>query len=148
MKSASTITITEVLETLQIHAENIKPIGKGMWSESYAYQSSGEDFVIRISNSDEDFCKDQKLYNILHTFTIPVPKIFSIGMIGDLAYYAISARCKGCNLNQQKVSETQVIELFKILRILQAVTVSHFPGWGLMDRNLNGHFKSWNQFLL
>lgn len=148
MNRSATIPVFDVLERLHIKAENIGRIGSGMWSEAYAYQSHGEDFVIRISNSDDDFCKDQKLYNLLHAFTIPVPQIFSVGRIADSAYYAISARCKGFNLAQQKVCETQVTGLFNILRQMQAITVSHFAGWGLMDSNLNGRFQSWPQSLL
>jgi hygromycin-B 4-O-kinase len=148
MKRPATIAIHDVLERLHVNAENIELIGAGWWSQAYAYENAGENYVIRISNSDVDFCKGQKLYSLLHAFLIPVPKIYAIGTIAGSTHYAISARCSGCNLAQKKVSDTVAMELFKILRMLQAITVSHFNGWGLTDKNLNGLFESWNGFLL
>ena len=145
------LTTKEVLEFLsnyyQKKIENISPINQGEWSQAFYFDINNLHKVIRFSNLDEDFKKDQ-FANGFASDDLPIPKIEFIGQAFD-GYFAISPKIDGMmidHLDSTDFNKT-LPSLLKLFDALRKADVSKTTGYGGWDQAGIGSKKSWKEFL-
>jgi len=122
--------------------------GEGEWSQAFFFQENNKDKVIRFSNLDEDFKRDQFASNFASA-KLPIPKIEEIGKAFS-GYFAISSKVDGKmidSLNQTEVQQAipALMDLFDSLRLSDT---SKTHGFGAWDKDGNGIKSSWREFLI
>src|ERR1035437_1966760 len=90
-------TEQQVTRFLQDHlsgpVDNVIALSGGEWSQAFAFNRDGRDFVIRFGHYAEDYHKDNYATRFA-TAGLPLPKIFEVGeALGG--YFAISERATG-----------------------------------------------------
>src|SRR5947208_3896037 len=75
--------------------ETVERISHGQWSRAFSFHDRARerDFIVRFSQLDEDFLKDQRAMGYAST-NLPVPRILEIGEAFG-GFYAISERAFG-----------------------------------------------------
>jgi hypothetical protein len=75
-------------------ASKIAPIAHGEWSRAFSFAvDDGGEYVVRFSELDEDFRKDQVAARYA-TPALPIPRILELGQAFD-GFYAIAERAYG-----------------------------------------------------
>src|SRR5688572_13239450 len=110
--------------------EDVQPIGRGDWSEAFAFRVRDENLVIRFGRHVEDFQKDQ-IASRFHTEALPIPKLLEIGEHED-AYYAISERAFGEMIDDLPAERwtRMVPSVMAMLKALKAADVTFTTGYG------------------
>ncbi|MCW5934980.1 MAG: aminoglycoside phosphotransferase family protein [Fimbriimonadia bacterium] len=131
-------------------ARSLHKIGAGSFSEAYAFEADGNEWVARVGVCEIDFLKDQFAFQHFAKTHIPIPEIVAFGQYDEERFYAISPRCAGKTLNQLEISEMipLVPSLFSVLDAMRAVDVSRWQGWGLTNEEGQGSDDSWQSHLL
>jgi fructosamine-3-kinase len=132
----------------QPDATNIVPVSGGDWSQAFFFEREGDHKIIRFSQTNEDFLKDQ----FAHGFTspgLPIPEIEEIGTAFG-GYYAISPKIEGTmidHLNPEAMRSftPNLLKLFNALRTADLAGTSGYGGW---DHAGQGQYQSWSDFLL
>lgn len=130
----------------------IKPLGAGMFSKAYAFQSDGQEYALRISPCESDFLKDDFARRHYSTPEIPIPKVIAIGQWNEALYYCITERCAGWTLNDlqdNRLDDALRVStvLFDTLDFIHRTDVSHYTGWGLTDTGGHGLFPDWRTYM-
>lgn len=126
---------------------NLTPISQGEWSQAYFFKA-GENFkVIRFSQLDEDFKKDQFAFNFASD-RLPIPKVEEIGQAFG-GYYAITPKIEGKMIDDLDSAEmTQALpSLFDLFDSLRVADISRTSGYGGWDTQGVGRENSWRRFL-
>lgn len=126
---------------------NITPASGGDWSQAFFFEAGGNSKVIRFSQANEDFLKDQFAYRF-NSPNLPIPEIEAIGQAFD-GYYAVSPRVNGDmvdRLPRDKMTRLvpQILSLFNSLR---TVELSDTTGYGNWNAKGKGTSNSWREFL-
>ncbi len=122
-------------------------IAKGWWSSAYGFTSGINKYVIRVNNDGADFRKDKLVSQLLKGSGLPVPNIMALGEYRDL-HYAISEWCEGHTMIDENITENDVLHLYECLWQLKEFTMSHLPGWKLLDDDEDGEPGGWQAGLL
>ncbi|QQS19480.1 aminoglycoside phosphotransferase family protein [Candidatus Saccharibacteria bacterium] len=119
----------------------------GEWSQAFAFKQGGKDYVLRLSESEDDFLIDS-FANRFSTIRLPIPKIVELGAAFG-GYYAVSERAFGVMIDDlDKASMKRIIpSLFETLDAIRVADISGTNGFGILDVNGNGVNQSWNEFL-
>lgn len=143
---------SEVLQILtsrhELDENTIIPIGHGVWASGYSYEQSGQKYIIRLSDTRENFDRDA----LAHDYTsprLPIPQILEIGESRQ-GFYAISKFVEGDffeNLTANELVEfsPELIKMFQSLRKIDLVGKEGYGHWGA---NGNGESEGWGNFLL
>lgn len=127
---------------------DVVALSGGEWSQAFAFRQDGQDYVVRFSQSENDFLID-KFANRFSSNNLPIPKIIELGTAFD-GYYAISERAYGTMIDDlDKASMERIIpSLFATLDAIRTADISGTTGYGMLDVHGNGARKSWKEFLL
>ena len=128
--------------------KTICPLKGGEWSAAYRYSCGGDSFVIRVSHTPENFCRD----NIASRFSspsLPIPKIYMIGQYEDY-YYAISTFYPGEALERLPTADLEktVPEFLSMMTAMRSINLDSVTGYGALTSAGQGAYQSWHEFLL
>lgn len=127
---------------------DVTAVSGGEWSQAFFYQDGDTQKIIRFSNTDEDFKRDQFAYGF-NSPKLPIPRIEEIGKAFD-GYFAISQRVEGEMIDRLESGEVKkivpcLLDLFNSLRTVDTSKTTGFGGW---DTAGNGTRDSWEDFLV
>lgn len=143
------ITAGPVTEFLAAHgfadAGAVARIGYGEWSKAFTFTSGAAEYVVRFSEFDEDFRKDQfaERFAMPH---LPIPSVLSIGEAFG-GYYAISRRAHGEYLDALDAEQLQRV-LPSLFDAMRSAEVSGTRGFGLWDASGVAPHDTWRDALL
>jgi hygromycin-B 4-O-kinase len=146
------LTVGQISEFQPQYSESlitdISALSGGEWSQAFAFRQDDKDYVLRLSESEDDFLID-RFANRFSSSRLPIPKIVELGT-AFAGYYAVSERAFGTMIDDlDKVSMKRIIpSLFAILDAIRETDISDTQGYGMLDVSGNGSRKSWKEFLL
>jgi hygromycin-B 4-O-kinase len=123
-------------------------IGGGEWSQAFAFQCGGAEYVVRFGAHKEDFEKDHRVARFASP-DLPVPKVTAIGEAFS-GYFAISERVYGEMLDALDVEKMHRIvpAVFQTLDAMRTIDLSSTEGYGPWNASGNAPFHSWAEYLL
>ena len=124
------------------------PLGAGMWSRAYSFDTDDSRLVVRFGDHDEDFAKDRIAASWLQP-GLPVPKFIDMGKAFG-TFYAITERAEGRFLDHLTAGDVAKVlpSLLSVLDTLRRVPVPESAGFGGWDRNGVGEHGSWKAAIL
>lgn len=133
---------------LGVLVSELSPIDQGEWSSAYSYRLGLNEFIIRFSNFDKDFRKDE-FASRFESPKLPIPKIIQIGEAFG-SYYAISEKAAGVAIDLLNVDEINKVvpSLMKLMDSLRKTDISNTQGFGTWNSDGHGPHKSWKESLL
>src|SRR5688572_12755033 len=126
----------------------ISALSGGEWSQAFAFKQDGRDYVLRLSESQDDFLIDT-FANCFSSDRLPIPRIVELGIAFD-GYYAVSERAFGTMIDDlDKASMKRVLpSLFETLDAIRETDISDTDGFGMVDVHGKGTKHSWKELLL
>lgn len=146
------LTETDVQEFLQNRTEEkidgVTPVGYGEWSQAFFYKEKDIQKVIRFSDIDEDFLRDQFAFRYSSQI-LPIPEIEEIGKAFN-GFFAISKKVDGEMIDTLGSEEMQRIvqKLMVLFEAMRSGDTSQTKGFGPWDTNGNGDMDSWKEYIL
>lgn len=127
---------------------NITPANRGEWSRAYFYQINNKNLVIRLSELEENFIND-KYAEKFNSKYLPIPEVLDIGKWENV-YYAISTKLEGEYIEKLSKSNLQktLPSILNMLDSLRKADTDSSIGYGWWDREGDGKYTSWKNFLL
>lgn len=124
-------------------------IGSGFFSKAYLVSFLDKRKVLKISNNDADFKKDDFAHRFFNSHDIPVPKVEHIKILDKNTCIAVVELCFGKTYDDlnHKEKENLLPGVFSTLSSIHGVTVKKYKGFGSVDINFNGQHSSWNEWL-
>jgi len=144
----SQVSTTGFLQELfRSEINNLLPISGGEWSQAWSFVQNGEKYILRWSNTLENFERDA-IAATYSCMAMPIPKIVHMGQALDMCY-AISPFAPGVFFDNLPSSELErtlpaLLGLFDGLRDVNLSGTSGFGGW---DKSGTGSHTSWKAFL-
>lgn len=141
----------DVANFLQGHlgeAESVIALDGGNWSNAYAFESKGRDYVVRFGEHEDDYAKDRVASNFASE-NLPVPRVTEVGKAFD-GYFAISERVFGKMLDDldKAKMKAMVPSVLKTLDAMRAIDLSKTTGYGRWDASGRAPYASWRDYLL
>jgi hygromycin-B 4-O-kinase len=130
---------------------NLEFLKGGESSQAFAFESKGDQLVIRVNNDDVSFKKDAYVEEHFSLPTVPVPHIIEIGKFDERYFYCISKKAEGKTVNNLSEDEYQKVlpEMLSILDSVHAVDIRDTSGYGKWDFEHGiGEFDSWKESIL
>lgn len=127
---------------------DVQPIGYGEWSKAFAFGRGSREYVVRFSEVDEDFAKDEQVTQFVVP-RLPIPKMIERGRtLGG--HYAITERAPGGYLDDLDEEQMRRVSpsLFAGLDAMRVVDVSSTTGYGLWGADGHGRHPTWKAALL
>jgi hygromycin-B 4-O-kinase len=151
IKSELTAIARMILEQNYQSDEPVKtliPLKGGEWSAAHRFSLDGQDFVIRVSHSAENFYRD----NIASKWSspnLPIPQIIKIDCYQE-HYYAISPFFPGEPFENLSAVELERIipDFLSMMTALRSVNFDSITGFGTLTQAGSGAFQSWSKALL
>lgn len=146
------IQIEQAVEFLTEHfgkdITNVEVVGKGLWSQSFFFRRADIDYVLRFGNEGESYEKDW-IASKYSSNKLPIPAITEIGTALGL-HFAISERASGTMIDELGQSEMEKIipAILEMLDTLREADISKTTGYGYWNKNEEGQYSSWRDFLL
>ena len=128
--------------------ETLVPLKGGEWSAAYKYRFDGYDYVIRLSNVNDNFYRD-KFATGYSSVALPIPQIINIDKYED-QYYALSPFYYGEPFEKLSVInlDKTISSFIKMMTALQSTNLNSIRGYGTITNTGLGAFNSWNDALL
>jgi hygromycin-B 4-O-kinase len=129
-------------------AAALASVGRGEWSQAFAFSPAGRDYIIRFSALGEDFAKD-RLAARYGSRDLPIPAIIELGATSD-GYYAISERVVGGYLDEADEPQMRALlpSLFGSLDAMRLADISPSVGYGVWKADGNAPHATWPEALL
>ncbi len=123
-------------------------IGRGEWSQAYAYRHDGSDYVVRFGHFVDDFLKDRRAAAYASP-ALPVPTVTEIGEAYDGAY-AISERAFGDFIDGLDGPRMRagLPSLFAMLDAAREVDLTESSGYGGWGADGTAPYPTWQAALL
>lgn len=143
--------LTEFLQT-HFHASgrNLQPLGAGMFSQAYRFDTDAGAFVIRIGVTREAFEKD-KLAQERLSQAVPIPQVLTIGEYEGDQFYCISTWQPGRILTALSAEETRrlVPSIFANLLAMSQVPGPLETGFGILNGvgYVRRRYETWADFI-
>ncbi len=134
---------------LDASIDDIQPLKDGMFSQAFAFTMDSCDYVLRISEFQEDFQKDAYAHAHFAGPDLPIPPVVTMGQFDVDRYYCVTERSPGETLDALGTDHRQAIapDLLDKLGAIHAQDVDDLPDWGLTDARGEGRFASWPHYL-
>ncbi len=146
------LSLSEVTTILTDHFQSgvsdVVPTNQGEWSQAFFFTVANQNKVVRFSQVDEDFRRDQ-FASRFATPQLPIPPIEEIGQAFG-GYFAISSKIEGTMIDHLDLTEMEAIvpELLSLFDSLRTADISKTTGYGGWDAHGNGAMESWKTHLL
>jgi hygromycin-B 4-O-kinase len=129
-------------------AEDVAHIGRGVWSQAFAFQRAGQDYVIRFGAHQEDFAKDRFAARYAGA-ALPIPRVVELGEAFG-GYYAISERVFGRYIDDVDEAQMRALlpSLFAALDAARLADLSGTAGYGSWGADGAAPYPSWRTALL
>lgn len=141
----------DVTELVRSHwhadAEPATWVGSGAWSDCFAFDHAGSNYVVRLGTHVEDFAKDHVAVAFRST-SLPIPTCSEPVALGNSQYLCISERVDGIALERVAPWSQIAPDFVRLLEALRSVDTSTFSGWGMWKPGFQAPFGSWREFLL
>ncbi|QAA33463.1 phosphotransferase family protein [Clostridium manihotivorum] len=146
------LSIDEVGGLLQIivrsKIDNIKEASSGKIKRVYFFNFQNKEYVICFAKDNTEFEVESYLQDRFDKAKIPSPKVLNKGCYKDY-YYAISEKLYGipiCDLDKEEV-ESSLPSIMDTLKNIHSIDISSTLGYGWLNSNKNGQFKTFEEFL-
>ena len=128
--------------------KTLVPLKGGEWSAAYKYSAGGNDFVIRLSHTAENFHRD-KIAARWSSPKLPVPQIMKISRYQN-HHYAIAPFYNGEPFEMLSADDLEqtIPDFLSMLSVLQSVSLDSMEGYGTITPEGKGAFRSWCSALL
>jgi len=151
IKPELTTTVELILNQNYKGDEPIKtliPLKGGEWSAAYKFDFNGQSFIIRLSHTDENFCRD-KVAAAWSSPDLPIPQILKLEQYKE-QYYAISSFFPGEAFEEISIADLEktIPSFLSMMRALQTTQLGSVKGFGSLTSDGNGRFNSWAEALL
>ena len=126
----------------------VAPIGKGEWSQAFAFDRQGRSYVVRFGAHMDDFERDLFAARFSSP-ALPVPQVVDLGEAFG-GYYAVSERMPGSYIDQSDEAQMRALlpALFAALDAMRLADLSPTAGFGGLDGAGNAPCASWQEVLL
>ena len=129
--------------------ENLEIVNSGNIKAVYYFKHINKEYVIKFSNTINEFKVEKYLYELFEIQGIQTNEIINIGSFKNL-YYIISEKIRGITLNE--LNEEQVYNVLphlvdKISNIHFA-DISESSGYGWINENGNGTYESLTEYVI
>lgn len=120
----------------------------GEWSQAYSFVWRGKKYVLRWSESSENFERDAYAVNF-SSEAMPVPKVTEMGKTFE-KYYAITEFVQGEFIEKLSARELKqaLPSLFSLFDALRTADLTATTGFGSWDKYGNAKLGSWKEHLL
>ena len=127
---------------------SLQPLDRGGWSVPYAFRAGSRQLVIRFSEVEEDFAKDERAA-AYGSSALPVPPVLERGTALGL-FFAVTERATGEYLERIGPADLRTLlpRLFALLDAMRKVDVSEMRGYGSWGRDGEAHHHSWHDALV
>jgi len=125
---------------------DVKNIKGGEMSAIYFFTENDVNYVLRLRKNDQNFKKEQLIYESLKNSDIPVAEILKVGQFDSNYYYCLSRKVIG--QTHDKLSITKKIHCVEsfISTLKKIHLFSHnFINQGTIDKNGVGKYINWNK---
>ncbi|MDO8451887.1 MAG: phosphotransferase [bacterium] len=145
------VIVKDAEEFLRNHTSKqtneISAVGYGEWSQAFFYKEEKVQKIIRFSDTDEDFLRDQ----FAHTYSsqrLPIPEIEEIGNVFD-GFFAISKHVEGEMIDTLESEPMRMLvpKLLNLFEAMRSTDTSKSKGFGPWDTNGNGLKNSWKEYI-
>lgn len=115
-------------------ARHLEPLGAGLFSRAYRFETDDGLFVLRIGLTREAFEKDQLAHERLG-HAVRIPKVIAVGPYADQRFYCVSEWQPGRILTDISSDETRRLlpALFETLLRMSRVLVPPETGFGILN---------------
>ena len=126
----------------------VAPIGKGEWSQAFAFDRQGRGYVVRFGAHVDDFERDRFAARFSSP-ALPVPQVVDLGEAFG-GYYAVSERMPGSYIDESDEAQMRALlpALFAALDAMRLADLSPTAGFGGLDGAGNAPCASWQEVLL
>ena len=139
---------------LQTHfhptAHHLQPLGAGMFSQAYRFETENGTFALRIGVTRETFEKDLFASERLGQ-AVTIPNVLAVGEYDDTHFYCISTWLPGQILTDfdKAGTETLLPSLFENLLAMSRVPILPQTGFGILngEGKCRKRYNSWADFL-
>lgn len=129
---------------------NVQPLGAGMFSEAYRFETDEGVFVVRIGVTRETFEKDLFAYDQL-AHVVPIPEVLQLGDFDTSRFYCISRWLPGQMLTTFTKEQTEQLlpDVFKKLLTMSRVRVPSETEFGILNGSGQSRkpYKTWADFV-
>ena len=124
------------------------PIKSGEWSAAYMFSMDNLSFVIRLSHTPENFCRDKAAAK-WSSPGLPIPQIIKMDRYQD-QYYAISPFFHGKPFEKLSANDLEqtIPDFLSVMTALQSISLYSAEGYGTLTSEGQGAFQSWSEALL
>ena len=120
----------------------------GAWSKAFAFESGGRRLVVRFSDRDEDFRKDERAARH-RSPVLPIPAVFEVGSAFG-GYFSVSEGLEGDYLERLQGTELRRLlpSLFATLDAVREADISDTSGFGSWGSDGEAHHGTWRDALV
>jgi hygromycin-B 4-O-kinase len=124
------------------------PLKSGEWSAAHRFSFGGQDFVIRVSHTSDNFYRDSIAAG-WSSPNLPIPKIIKIDRYQE-HYYAISPFFHGEAFESLSAADLEqtIPNFLSMMTALRSVNLDSVTRFGTLTPAGNGAFHSWSEALL
>lgn len=136
-----------IRDAIGTEVSGLMPLRPGAWSTVYAFRAEGRHYVIRFSETRDDFERD-RFARSFNTATLPIPRVVAIGTI-DAMHYAISERAPGTFLDDLDADGMRLIfpSLLHALDAMRTADTSATSGFGVWREGGDAPYPAFASFL-
>ena len=129
-------------------ARDVAPLGRGEWSQAFAYASAGRDYVIRFGAHRDDFEKDRLAARYAGP-ALPIPAVLDLGEAFG-GHYCVAERAWGDYIDEVDATQLRGLlpALWAALDAMREVDLSATRGWGGWNGAGVAPHASWAEALL
>lgn len=140
----------KILLSEKLHLNNVEVelIGSGAWSNAFLFENKGLMNVIRVSEFLDNFEKDYYMSKF-SSEDLPIPKFITYGQYRN-DFYCVTEFKKGTFFEKLPAESLNLIlnSIFSLFKSLLEINIEDTKGYGYFDKDGNGEFNSWKDFLL
>jgi hygromycin-B 4-O-kinase len=127
---------------------NVVPIDMGELSRVFSFSKGNKEFILHLRTDRDSLDKAKYMYDQYSGYSIPIPKVVSIGNAGQL-YYSITEKAPGRPISTFQPEEVELIldELAKEFTNVNNINIDKSKGYGWFSPSGTAAFNTWTECL-
>lgn len=145
------MTKSNIEHSLGIPDSELEVVQAGKVSETFFWRHNGELQVLRVTDEDESYRKDQYANELFANTAVPVPPIHKLGQLDDGRYYALSEYVPGVSSDKlpQHEIDTALPVIWSVYAEIFKTPIGSTTGYGYLDASShNGESETWRSHIL